>query len=37
MPFADLDAFAKNPNVQDFGKLFTVKMICGYIAQKLGK
>jgi acyl carrier protein len=37
MPFADLDAFAKNPNVQDFGKLFTVKMICGYIAQKLAK
>lgn len=36
MPFADLDEFAKNPNVQDFGKLFTVKMICGYIAQKLG-
>mgnify|MGYP000674886002 CR=1 FL=1 len=35
MPYADIGSFAAKPNVQDFGKLFTVKMICGYIASKL--
>jgi acyl carrier protein len=37
MPFADLDGFAANPKVQEFGKLFTVKTICSYIAHKLNK
>jgi acyl carrier protein len=37
MPFADLDGFAANPKVQEFGKLFTVKTICSYIAHKLSK
>jgi len=35
MPFANLDKFSANPNVQDFGKLFTVQMICNYIASKV--
>lgn len=35
MPFANLDEFSKNPQVQDFGNLFTVQMICGYIESKL--
>ena len=35
MPFADLEEFAANPRVQDFGNLFTVQMICGYIESKL--
>jgi acyl carrier protein len=35
MPFADIEAFAANPRVQDFGSLFTVKTICGYIESKL--
>ena len=34
LPFADLDAFAAKPVVQEFGNLFTVKMICGYITHK---
>lgn len=37
MPFADLDGFAANPKVQEFGKLFTVKTICSYVAHKLSK
>lgn len=36
MPFADVESYAANPVVEDFGKLFTVKMICGYITKKLG-
>jgi acyl carrier protein len=36
MPFADLSEFEKDPVAQKFGDLFTVQMICGYIAQKLG-
>ena len=35
MPFADLEEFAANPRIQDFGNLFTVQMICGYIESKL--
>ena len=35
MPFANLDAFAANPNVKDFGKLFTVGMICKYVESKV--
>ena len=35
MPFADLDAFAANPKIADFGKLFTVQMICGYVESKV--
>lgn len=35
MPFANLDSFATNPNVKDFGKLFTVDMICKYIESKV--
>jgi len=36
MPYADLDQFAKNPNVQDMADLFTVDMIVKYIEAKLG-
>lgn len=36
MPFADLTQYEKNPTVKDFTKLFTVDMICNYIASKLG-
>ena len=35
MPFADLDEFAANPQIKDFGNLFTVDMICGYIESKV--
>lgn len=35
MPFANLDEFAENPQIKDFGNLFTVDMICGYIESKL--
>ncbi|MEK6234716.1 MAG: acyl carrier protein [Planctomycetales bacterium] len=35
MPFADLAEFSKNPQVQDFGNLFTVAMICGYVDSKV--
>lgn len=35
MPFANLDEFAANPEIKDFGKLFTVDMICGYIESKV--
>ena len=35
MPFANLDSFAANPNVKDFGKLFTVGMICKYVESKV--
>jgi acyl carrier protein len=35
MPFANLDEFAKNPQVKEFGNLFTVDMICKYVASKV--
>lgn len=35
IPYANLDAFAENPRVQDFPSLFTVDMICGYIDSKV--
>ena len=35
MPFADLDDFAANPMVKDFGNLFTVGMVCKYIESKV--
>lgn len=36
MPFADLDEFAKNPIVQDFGNVLTVADICRFMEDKLG-
>ena len=36
MPYANLEAFEKNPNVQDIADLFTVDMIVKYIEAKLG-
>lgn len=35
MPFANLDAFAENPNVKEFPNLFTVDMICKYVESKV--
>lgn len=35
MPFADLDEFAANPQIKNFGNLFTVDMICGYLESKV--
>lgn len=35
MPFADLDEFAKNPAVQDFGNLLTVADMCRFVQSKL--
>ena len=35
MPFADLDNFAKNPVVQDFGNLLTVADMCRFVEGKL--
>lgn len=35
MPFADIDAFAKNPVAREFGDLFTVDMISKYIESKV--
>jgi acyl carrier protein len=35
MPFADLDEFASNPSVKEFGNLFTVDMICKYVGSKV--
>lgn len=35
MPYADIDAFAKNPDVQQISNLFTVDMIVRYIESKL--
>jgi acyl carrier protein len=35
MPFADLDEFAADPKIKDFGNLFTVQMICSYIESKV--
>jgi acyl carrier protein len=36
MPFANLDDFAKNPAVQDFGNLLKVSDMCRFIASKVG-
>ncbi len=35
MPFANLDEFAKNPVVQDFGNLLTVADMCRFIESKV--
>ncbi|MFO0979424.1 MAG: acyl carrier protein [Planctomycetaceae bacterium] len=35
MPHADIDAFAKNPLVSKISDLFTVDMICKFIAARL--
>jgi len=35
MPFANLDEFAANPNVQDFGNLLTVADMCRFIESKV--
>ena len=36
MPWADLTKFEKNPRVQDFGDLLTVKDLCNYVQSKVG-
>ncbi len=35
MPFADLDDFAKNPVVQDFGNMLTVADMCRFVESKV--
>ena len=35
MPFANLDDFAKNPVVQDFGSLLTVADMCRFVEGKV--
>lgn len=35
MPFANLDDFAKNPAVQDFGNLLTVADMCRFVEGKI--
>ena len=35
MPFADLDAFAKNPVVQDFANVLTVADMCRFVESKV--
>jgi hypothetical protein len=38
MPFADpaaIDEFAKNPELESIGNLFTVDLICRFVAMKL--
>jgi len=35
MPFADLEKFAENPVVQDFGNLLTVADMCRFIESKV--
>ena len=35
MPFANLDDFAKNPVVQDFGSLLTVADMCRFVESKV--
>ena len=34
MPFADFSKFEKNPLVQDFGNMLTVKDLCNYVSSK---
>jgi acyl carrier protein len=35
MPHADVDHFAKNPNVENIQELFTVKMVVKFLERKL--
>ncbi len=35
MPYADIDAFAQNPDVRRISQLFTVEMIVRYIQDKV--
>ena len=35
MPFADLDKFAANPKVQEFGNILTVGDMCRFIESKI--
>lgn len=35
LPFADIDKFAADPQVENIGDLFTVQMIVKYLEQKL--
>jgi len=35
MPFANLDVFAANPSVKDFGNLLTVADMCRYVESKV--
>jgi len=35
MPFADLDAFAENPVIQDFGNMLTVADMCRFAESKV--
>ena len=35
MPFADLDAFADNPDVKEFPNLFTVDTLCRFVEHKV--
>lgn len=36
MPHADIDAFAADPQVSKLPDLFTVNMMCNFLASKLG-
>lgn len=36
MPYANLDAFAANPSVQDFSKVLTVNDLCRFVENKVG-
>ena len=35
LPYADLDKFSQDPNVQDLSDLFTVEMITRYVESKI--
>jgi acyl carrier protein len=35
MPYADFTEFAKNPEVERLGDLYTVEMLVKYVADKL--
>ncbi len=35
MPHADVDSFASDPKVENISNLFTVKMICSFLEEKL--
>lgn len=37
MPFANLSAFEKDPQVQKLGKQLTVQDMCGFVEHKLAK
>lgn len=36
MPHADVDSFAADPKVDNIQNMFTVQMVCNFIANKLG-